>query len=260
MEDEISLVEIAATLWKGKYTIIITTAVLSLVTALVSIFTITPLYQATAYVDPAPLGVKAETIIASYGVDDILYMTLETLIDNPDHALEAVSVIDEGGLIAVTVEKPDPNLAVTVADAVATAIAQNSSITAQARVEEQIEVISHSLAFYEKQIDQMFGEMLDEHLPEALLADPVYITLRHEQAAHTVSLYNTVLRSQQLAETIEQLDYNYVITYARQTAEPINLRWQLNTAVAAVLGLMLSVLYLFISPVLKTIKTELQKA
>jgi capsular polysaccharide biosynthesis protein len=260
MEDEISLIEIATTLWKGKYVIIITTLIFTLVTALFSILAITPLYRSSAFIDPAPFGVKAETIIASYGCDDLACSALEFVVDNPDQALKTVSITLDGVLIAITVEQPSPHIAVTVADTVALALAENISIITQVRFEEQIESIRHSLAFYETQIKQLFGEIPEDPFNEDLLDDPVYLSLRQEQAVLTVSLYNTMLKSQRLSESVKKMDYAEVITYALPAREPFNLRWQLNTAVAAVFGLMLSTMIVFTTPFFHKIKLELQKS
>jgi len=261
MEDEISLIEIAATLWKGKYVIIITTLVFTLVTALVSNLALTPLYRSSAFIDPAFFGVKAETILNSYGCYDLACSALESVVDNPEQALKAVSITLDSGLIAITVEKPSPYLAVTVADSVAVALAENISIITHTRIEEQIESLNHSLSFYEVQINQLFGEALNnEPLNKNLLVDPVYLALRKEQAALTVSLFNAIQRSQRLTDSVEKMDYAEVITYALPAREPFNLRWQLNTAVAAVLGLILSTMIVFTTPFFHKIKLELQKS
>ncbi len=258
MEEEISLIEIITTLWKGKYIIISVTLAAMLIAALFSFFMITPLYKATATFNPAPYNYKAADVARTNGNNTFLYNALEDLLENPDAILSNLTITAEGELVVITAEQPEPQLAVDAADAVALAIAQTIANDYLETLSLNIFNLQSEIKFFEEKIDELYpGASLANN--EALLEDPIYLTLRQQQGVLTRDLLNAMFAHEQV-QLSDKFKYEQHLSHASLPKQPINQRWQLNIAVAAVLGFMLSVMLVFISPFFRTIKSELQKS
>lgn len=250
MEEEISLHEIATILWKGKLIIISITLAAIIITALISIFMITPLYRATAMIDLTPFNLKTADFIDRNVDDGFTTDPLEYLIEDTGAVVSAVSLSEKGGLLTVTVEEADPQLAVAMADAVALAIVYDSGKNLQATLVLRIEELECSIDYFEEKINELFGNKVSiqtiEYITEYLI-DPVYLRLRQEQGQLMAELYNARLAYENINYN-KQVHPEYLVTKATLPTQPVNMRWQLNTAVAGVLGLMLSVFIVFIRP------------
>jgi LPS O-antigen subunit length determinant protein (WzzB/FepE family) len=252
LEDEISLIEIITTLWKGKFIIISVTVAAMLITALFSYFLVTPLYRATATFDPAPYKYKAADVVRTKGSNASLYSTLEDLVENPDAVLTGLTITAEGELVVINAEQPDPQLAVDTAEIVTVAIAQAIANDYLVTLNINIVNLQRAIKFYEEKIDELYpGVSLADN--EALLEDPVYLALKQEQGNLTRDLINAMI-SQEQVEITDKLNFEQHINHASLPGQPFNMRWKLNVAVSAVLGLMVSVFIVFTIPFVKSLK------
>jgi hypothetical protein len=255
LEEEISLLEIITALWKGKYIIISITLAAMLITALISFFMITPLYKTTATFDPAPYKYKAADIVRTNGNNTILYIALEDLVEDPAAVLANTTITAEGELVVITAEQPEPHLAVATADTVALAIAQTTATDYLETINHEIFTLQGAISFYEDKIAEFYPDA-DSADNETLLEDPIYLALRQEQGNLTRNLFNAMIAKEQL-EISDQLNYELHIESAPLPKQPYNLRWQLNLAVSAVLGLMVSVFVVFTIPAVRSLKEKI---
>ncbi len=252
MEDEISLIEIITTLWKGKFIIISVTVAAMLITALFSYFMVTPLYKTTATVNPVPYKFKAADVIRLNGKSEMLYSALEDLGEDPVTVLSSVTMTAEGELIVITAEKPDPTLAVAAADSVALALARIIANDYLEAIKFNITDLQRSINFYDEKIAELYPDATEGY-NETLLEDPIYLALRQEQGNLTRDLINAMI-SQEQVEITDKLNFEQHINYASLPGQPFNVRWKLNVAVSAVLGLMVSVFIVFSIPFIKSLK------
>lgn len=222
------------------------------------LFFTTPLYRATAIVDPEPYGFKTTDVIRQFASDTFVTETIEGLSADVQAALSHINIRENDKLIEVVVEKPDPAKAKEIADTVALSLAKNMGDCLQNDMLGQVERLEYSIAYFDHQIQALLGLEEGEALSSEMFDDPMHESLRQEQGMLMVELLNARLAY----ETVElggSLGPEQLVRLATPTTKPVNRNWPLNAAVAGVLGLMLSVFFVFLKPHLAELKKELSK-
>jgi uncharacterized protein involved in exopolysaccharide biosynthesis len=239
LEEEISLQEIITALWEGKKIIIFVT-----LAALVSNFMITPLYQATATVDLSLYNRNLVSVIRQNGNLD-----LENVFDDPDVSVTPIRITELKGLVTVTAEKIDPQLSATTANTIASTIVKAINTSEIEKLNIEIAILNNNISFFEAKIEEYLAgqEGTSDRQQKSFENDPIYISLRTEQGKLFAELFNRQFLVSDLLHN-EPLLAEQAIKEAALPDHPYNMRWQLNTAVAGVLGLMLSVFIVFIKP------------
>lgn len=161
------------------------------------------------------------------------------------------------------------------------------------------ESLEESLAMVEQQIEDRYGDLGNEERLRAMEVDSTYIALQERQGELLNELTDVEITMQKIdrgrySEELKMQDpyYEFMLEEERDlkqqkssvaysigrteqyleriTAEdhiygetvsgsPVNVRWPLNTAVAAVLGLMLSVFVVFMRPLVTDLREEIKK-
>ncbi len=274
MEEEISLAEIFITLWKGKYIIISITVLAMLAAALISVFAIVPLYRATAVIDAEQYTISGNILITKYSNTVFLASALEHLPDDGAEFIENIDVtialLDQrtsDKLVGVTVKNPNPQLAMDAANTLVLEISKSILDDQLFVISEQLEEHEKATKIFEDYIIEIYGgELLYPMFigERTQFYDPLYLALRQEQGIETAALFRSSLEQDLLSRKYEEsFDYfvkQGIIIPASLPNNPATRGWPLNTAVAGVLGLMLSVFIVFMRPVFAEISKEIQES
>ena len=260
MEEEISLKELFITLWQGRYIIIVVTAVAILVALAASLIFTTPKYRATAsfYLEPHLAGDenrKLEQLVR----DEYIPLALAEFADDPRILAEAVSIEQDKGFVEITAAHPDPDVAVEVAEQLRTFF--HNQVIEQATIELRAEETSLKswLDFFDQQFSEHYEDYFITESPHELVADPGYAVLMEERGRRIAMLHEVnhqIWEFESIKEEILEDQYFPAVV----SSEPYNIRWQLNTAIAAVLGLMLSVMIVFVKPFADEVAAEIKSS
>ncbi len=283
MEEEISLKDLIISLWQGRYIIIITTVIAVLLAATFSIVSISSVYKATAHINMFPLQILSndlpkyyqrslviydETEIALYNLQKTNNLVIQAarkyidhelvteIISSPDADDEYLIITEYNNMIEIELESADKGFAVLVVDTYAKALASEIIEEYSSYLISQIEQKEKSLEYYEERIIK-FEEANADIDQELLYNDPYYLGLRSELAEITRDLFNYELAYQNFVNNKPQL-LEQMVSRAGQPTEETNNRLPLNIAVAAVLGLMLGGFTVFMVPLFKEVKEELE--
>lgn len=110
------------------------------------------------------------------------------------------------------------------------------------------------------EVEQALALLEEGRLPEIDVASgTVFETLVNTRDQLRSELFESILKINQAEYTLEHLEEERYLYQAEVPEGPYNLRWQLNTAVAGVLGLMLSVFLVFIIPTFKGLRENLKE-
>ncbi len=264
MEEEISLKEIIAVLWQGRYLIIGITAAAMIIAFVISFFFTTPLYKSTAPLDFNPyladersssFQLDIEQLIDGFERNKQIEKSLQDVTDHPQRLAESVFFERNGDYVEATVEARDPELAAEAAEQVRLGLIKQTEEVFQAEKE--------YLQYWLEHFDSRFPEAYEEYLNPAgvstLTEDPSYVYVMEKKGQHLAELHEMKFRLHKV-ETIEAEQDEDYMQPAPVPREPFNIRWPLNTAVAGVLGLMLSVFIVFIRPHITELVSEIKKA
>ena len=263
MEEEISLKELFITLWQGRYIIIVVTAVAILVALAASLFLATQAtqkYRATTsfnleqHLDYLDHRMLEQVVRAEY-----IPLALEDLSEEPQKLARSASIELENGFVEITAVHQDSEVAVKITD-------QLRSFFCNQAVEHMAVVLRSertSLKSWLELFDQQFSEHYEGYFitdgTETLIADPGYVFLMEERGRRIAMLHEVnhrILEFELIKEEIVADQY-FPTTV---TSETDTVRWQLNTAVAAVLGLMLSVMIVFVKPFADEVAAEIKSS
>ena len=254
LEEEISLKEIFAALWQGRY-IIIGFTLFAMVTALVvSLLFTTTKYEAKAMVDLSPFGLSSAALVSSVQNHNHLEYALQDLSDDPRTLASKVSIVEQGSNVEITATTSNPELSAKTADRVGIYIAEKAVETLLS----QRETLQLWLEYFEEQYETVYSDYFEHNDPNLLQTDPAYMTLMNEKGRRLLQLHELEFQLQGISDIIEGQNSNHFYP-ATVPGEPANVRWPLNTAVAGVLGLMLSVLIVFIKPHFHELTTDLKE-
>lgn len=110
------------------------------------------------------------------------------------------------------------------------------------------------------EIEQALALLEEGRLPEIDMASgTVFETVVTTRENLRSNLLDLILEINQAEYTLEHLEEERYLYQAEVPENPYNLRWQQNTAVAAVLGLMFSVFLVFIIPFGKNLRESLKE-
>lgn len=277
MEEEISLVEIFITLWKGKYIIISITVLAMLLAALISIFIIVPVNSATAIIDltnnpiyafsSANKPIDIDTFILKFENSNYMASALEHLNDDDKAFTGNLSVKKiRGNLIGITFDNRYPQLARDGANATAISFIQSIYDEHMFIITSEVEELEKTITYYQERISELYGEIDDSQISfgEELQLDPRYDVLRTQQGIYTAHLFDLLIEQENMIRKYEEsFDYfvkQGIIIPASLPNKPVNRGWPLNTAVAGVLGLMLSVFIVFMRPAFAEISKEISES
>ena len=255
MEEEISLTEIFITIWHGRYIILAITALATIIALLASLLLITPKYEAQAAVDLTPYEIDSSRLISSIRKDNHLESALTGLTENPLALAEQVTISENGGQVEITVSSPGPDLAAAAANQVKLYIFDQATD----ELYRERETLQDWLAFFDQQLADRYQEIFALDNMEELQNDPAYIYLMEEKGRRLVQLHEAEYKLHRLEANKEKYQEE-MLNAASVPTEPYNVRWQLNTAVAFVLGLMLSVMVVFIKPYIGELTKEVRAA
>jgi len=259
MEDEISLKDLIITLWNGKYIIIAVTLLAMIIAALVSLYLVTPLYRTSATLDVSTIDQERNLFnLSKYDNDSFVGFALDELVELPARTDFTVDISQDNSIVKVTTELSDPDLAATVANAIVFAIYSDLEETYRQQLLLQINTLERTITNFEASIAEKFGDLDALIIPEDSQLDKTYTSLKAEQG----KLMAELLAVQTLYESLESesdMLMQRAIRSASIPTTPFNIRLLLNIAVAAVLGLMVSIFIVFVKPFFAEIKDELSK-
>ncbi len=110
------------------------------------------------------------------------------------------------------------------------------------------------------EIEQALNLLKTGRLPNIDVAEgTVFETVVNTRDQLRSDLLDSILKINQAEYTLEHLNEERYLYQAEVPGSPFNLRWQLNTAVAGVLGLMVSVFLVFMIPFIKTLRENLKE-
>jgi chain length determinant protein (polysaccharide antigen chain regulator) len=334
MEEEISLKEILISIWQGKYLIITMTAGAIIIALLVSFVFITPLYEASAWVDLTPYKMEELKVKEITGDWDWIESALEDMEENPNLLINNVTFPEVySNWVLIKVRIADKSLAESLVKKIGVGLflrvgeAQLDQLKREkAQIETDLEAVEQQMAafcddycesYYQKldikkeifeskinlladYIYEQFGELDLEQQQFLLETDPTYMVLSEKQRQLLsdkveiellksrikqgilfeadligepvyeylvekqnnllVDLHNTVYTIKQLEEQDSLEEVEQYIYAESVSGEPINRNWRLNAVLAALLGLMLSVLIVFVRPSLGGFVASVRRA
>ena len=252
MEEEISLKEIIVTLWQGRYLIVIITAAAMITALLVTLFLITPLYQTTAHLDLTHYQEKNNGFRYQFNQYNLVPKALQNENAELQEMVKSVTFDEEEGFVEFVVKAEEPEKAIQTANLVGLIIFDHIG----KRLQSEKESLMHWLEFFDEEYSKVYVDYFNQHDRDDRTADPSYVYVMEQRGQKLADLHEIKYRLQEI-ENKEDLPDQYLHLSA-PPREPVNMRWQLNTAVAGVLGLMLSVFIVFIRPHFREVITDLK--
>jgi len=158
LEEEIDLKEVIAVLWKGRYIIIGITAAAMIIAAVVSIFFVTPLYRATAYIDLDDYEDErgVEEFIRRPDRRFLMKSALDDIARDPEALDESVELEESEeyeGFLEVSVSAPAPGLAAEAADQTGLKLLRWAGEYELKQLKSEKESREESLDFFEQQVE-----------------------------------------------------------------------------------------------------------
>ena len=254
MEEEISLKEIISTLWKGRYLIISITAAAMIIAFVVSYFFTVPMFKTTAAFDFGLIDYSFdhERIIEETEQEQVIETALQDLTGDPVNLARTVSFDQDNDKITVTVEARDPELAAQAAQRVSLLLPD----AVEEKMRSEIAFLDHRLEYFNEHFPGDYAKYFNEADLSALKDDPGYIYMIEEEKGQRLAMmHNLKFWLAEFEDIITDDDFFHA---PATPTEPHNIRWPLNTAVAGVLGLMLSVFIVFIRPHVGELLAELK--
>ena len=157
MEEEISLKEIIAVLWQGRYLIIGITAAAMIIAFVFSFFFTTPLYRATAYLDLDEYDQECgiEELMRRPDQSAFLKGALEDLVTDSEGLAESVELAesqDYEGYLEVVAAAPEPGLAAEATNQIGLDLLRWADEYELEQLKAAKESNEESLDFFDKQL------------------------------------------------------------------------------------------------------------
>ncbi len=248
MENEIDLRELLQVLWRGKYFILAVTAAFILAAIFYIYFMTTPVYQYSALLNLEHYEVKGKEMLTLIEQNAVVAEAVKGLVEDPDELAKSVEINiipgDEEATLQIKNEYSDPEICTASVEQVGLAIIETASdyrfkqmSLEKERTEKILVYLNEAAAEYLLSRDDQITELLEE--------DPVYKRILEEKAECLVKLELLNFNLEELAgEPV--LDADLWLNGQSDTAYPVSVSKKLYLAAAVLLGLMLSVLIVFL--------------
>lgn len=247
MEDEIDLRDIIQILWRGKYYILVTTAVFALAAVLYVYFLITPSYRSEAFLNLAPYQVKGKETITLIEQNQVVTDAVKSLASEPDLLAQSITVSvlpDNESVLKIEVEYTDPEVCVASIKRTGVAIIQSVydyRFEQMNMAKERLE----RLLLYLDDTEEEYLLSRDNQITVLLEEDPIYKRILEEKAANLVQLNALNFDLKELTENPD-LGPDSWLNDQKEPAYLVSVNKKLFMAIALLLGLMLSIFILFV--------------
>ena len=267
VEEEIDLRELINILWKGKYIIVAVTIGAMAIAAASSIFFVTPLYRASAYIDPDQYYEGVREIIGHPEEESFIDNSLAELVIDSNDFIDSVNLFYDDETVSIIATATDPNLATEAANKIGLDLLHWLDDYELEQLLLRKEEIRDSLVFFNEQLNIVMLEMegnsgepsqhniATDHIDTAVeilegkygktQIDILEILMEERDFLQIDLLYVSFeinkLKNRTINEEIEQHFYPSSIPQ-----QPYNDRLVTNTFIAGILGLMISILFVLV--------------
>ena len=245
MEEEISLKEIIAMLWQGRWLIVSVTVAAILIALFSTLFLIDPTYKTTAYINLNvylyEINEEKDQLYRHYPFLDVLQSEI-TELPEIDGKVD-LDICVETGIAEVTVETKAPEKTEEAVKVAGIFIFEHIAKNLRAGKED----LELWLDFFDEKYSMVYINYLNREEQVGLADNPSYIYIMDHKGKKIAELHEINYRLHELESKKEELVDKHMYL-SPPPREPVNMNWRLNTAVAGVLGLMLSVFIVFVKP------------
>jgi len=201
MEEEISLMELASVIWRGKYVIIVSTICFIIVAAVFSILMTKPLYNAVALIDPTVYGRNAEYIVNSPVSNRIIANILLDKNTGGNGTFFSSELSVDNSMVLISVDATNPNDAAITADQIAQDLLRWTAEERLNTLESEMNKIVNTLQNLELFISTIYYK--PENIAEAVEFEEsdILLTLLDQQALYFTNDFNNYYKELLISKT-----------------------------------------------------------
>ncbi len=247
MDDEIDLRETILMLWRGKFWIIGITALFILAAALFVFTLAAPVYRCSALLNLTFYEVKAKEVLLLLEQGGTIAEGLEDLVDDPGALVKSVKVdatSDNEFTLQLSAKFADPDICLSAVNRIGVTIIETLSEYRLEQLNQERERSEKLLVYLDEAIATYLLSR-DIQITDLLEEDPVYKRLLEEKAATLIKLKLLDFKTDELAARPTQ-DAEYWTDEEAKIVQPISVNKKVYIGVAALLGLILAVFFLYL--------------